>query len=133
MIHRFGYSPAGPGRAGARSAGELLLREGRHPGADRIERGRLEAGKSPAEARRATVLGRPFEHNQSPETEKAKGRSPWLVMDLVFRAPSTAQIAWALEDDEHRVVLELCQGRRHVGGWHGWIFGLITLEGGSSW
>ncbi|MFJ6785217.1 MobF family relaxase [Streptomyces yangpuensis] len=88
---------------------ELLLGEGRHPGADRIERERLEAGDTPAKARRATVLGRPIEHNQSPETEKAKERTPWLAMDLVFRPPSTVHIAWALGDDETRRVLELCQ------------------------
>ncbi|MDX2855178.1 MobF family relaxase [Streptomyces scabiei] len=88
---------------------ELLLGEGRHPDADRIERERLEAGDDPAKARRATVLGRPIEHNRSPKTEKAKERTPWLAMDLVFRAPSTAHIAWALGDDETRLVLELCQ------------------------
>ncbi|MFZ4176696.1 MobF family relaxase [Streptomyces griseoincarnatus] len=88
---------------------ELLLGEGRHPDADRIERELLAQGESPARARRATVLGRPIEHNQSPETEKAKERTPWLAMDLVFRPPSTAHIAWALGDDETRLVLELCQ------------------------
>ncbi|MGW5098157.1 MobF family relaxase [Streptomyces nodosus] len=88
---------------------ELLLGEGRHPDADRIERERLEAGDDPATARRATVLGRPIEHNRSPKTEKAKERTPWLAMDLVFRAPSTAHIAWALGDDETRLALELCQ------------------------
>ncbi|MFF7975887.1 MobF family relaxase [Streptomyces sp. NPDC007905] len=88
---------------------ELLLGEGRHPDADRIERERLEAGDDPATARRATVLGRPIEHNRSPKTEKAKERTPWLAMDLVFRAPSTAHIAWALGDDETRTLLELCQ------------------------
>ncbi|MET9734550.1 MobF family relaxase [Streptomyces sp. NPDC006458] len=88
---------------------ELLLGEGRHPDADRIERERLEAGDDPAKARRATVLGRPIEHNRSPKTEKAKERTPWLAMDLVFRPPSTAHIAWALGDDKTRLVLELCQ------------------------
>ncbi|MGJ5899240.1 MobF family relaxase [Streptomyces niveiscabiei] len=88
---------------------ELLLGEGRHPDADRIERELLAQGRSPAKARRATVLGRPIEHNKSPKTEKAKERTPWLAMDLVFRAPSTAHIAWALGDDETRTVLELCQ------------------------
>ncbi|MEU3774209.1 MobF family relaxase [Streptomyces sp. NPDC032472] len=88
---------------------ELLLGEGRHPGADRIEHERLAAGDDPARARRATVLGRPIEHNQSPKTEKAKERKPWLAMDLVFRPPSTAHIAWALGDYETRLVLELCQ------------------------
>ncbi|WP_026179404.1 MobF family relaxase [Streptomyces hokutonensis] len=88
---------------------ELLLGEGRHPDADRIERELLDAGRSPAKARRATVLGRPIEHNKSPRTENAKERSPWLAMDLTFRAPSTVQIAWALLDDRIRRVLELCQ------------------------
>ncbi|MFS0696723.1 MobF family relaxase [Streptomyces nitrosporeus] len=88
---------------------ELLLGEGRHPDADRIERELLAQGKTPEQARRATVLGRPIEHNASPETEKAKERTPWLGMDLVFRAPSTAHIAWALTDDETRLVLESCQ------------------------
>ncbi|MES4886215.1 MobF family relaxase [Streptomyces sp. NPDC000349] len=88
---------------------ELLLGEGRHPDADRIERELLAQGKSPAQARRATVLGRPIEHNRSPETDKAKERTPWLGFDLTFRAPSTAHIAWALGDDKTRSVLELCQ------------------------
>lgn len=88
---------------------ELLLGESRHPDADRIERAHMAQGKSPAKARRATVLGRPIEHNHSPKTEKAKERKPWLAMDLVFRAPSTAHIAWALGDYETRMVLELCQ------------------------
>ncbi|MEU9158125.1 MobF family relaxase [Streptomyces sp. NPDC048417] len=98
---------------------ELLLGEGRHPDADRIEREHLQGGKSPAKARRATVLGRPIEHNKSPKTEKAKERSPWLAMDLTFRAPSTVHIAWALLDDVIRSVLELCQdiARDKALGW----------------
>ncbi|MEU3953590.1 MobF family relaxase [Streptomyces achromogenes] len=88
---------------------ELLLGEGRHPDADRIERELLAQGKSPAQARRATVLGRPIEHNRSPKTDKAKERTPWLAVDLVLRPPPTAHLAWALMDDEHRRVLELCQ------------------------
>ncbi|WP_406841787.1 hypothetical protein ACICHK_43010 (plasmid) [Streptomyces sp. AHU1] len=72
---------------------ELLLREGRHPDADRIERERLEAGDDPATGRRATVLGRPIEHNHSPKTEKAKERTSWLAVDSVFRTPPTAHIA----------------------------------------
>ncbi|WP_052868735.1 hypothetical protein [Streptomyces niger] len=52
-----------------------------------IERERLKEGKSPAQAWRATVLGRPIEHNKPKRTEAAKERSPWLAMDLVFRAP----------------------------------------------
>lgn len=88
---------------------ELLLGEGRHPTADRIEREFLAQGKTPAQARRATVRGRPIEHNRSAKTEKAKKRTPWLGRDLTFRPPPTAHIAWALMDDEHRVVLESCQ------------------------
>ncbi|MFI2913915.1 MobF family relaxase [Streptomyces sp. PDY-4] len=88
---------------------ELLLGEGRHPDADRIERELLAQGKSPVQARRATVLGRPIEHNRSPETDKAKERTPWLGFDLTFRPPPTAHIAFALGDDETRLVLKLCQ------------------------
>lgn len=88
---------------------ELLLGEGRHPDADRIEGERLQAGDDAAKARRASVLGRPIEHNRSPKTEKAKERKPWLGMDLVFRPPSTAHIAWALTDGGTRLVLEACQ------------------------
>ncbi|MFH9090466.1 MobF family relaxase [Streptomyces sp. NPDC017673] len=88
---------------------ELLLGEGRHPDADRIERELLAQGKSPARARRATVLGRPIEHNRSPKTDKAKERIPWLGMHLVFRPPPTAHVAWALADYETRRMLELCQ------------------------
>nr|WP_234313313.1 MULTISPECIES: MobF family relaxase [Streptomyces] len=89
---------------------ELLLGEGRHPDADRIERELLAQGESPARARRATVLGRPIEHNRSAKTDKAKERTPWLAFDLVFRPPPTAHIAWALTDETHRQVLELCDG-----------------------
>jgi hypothetical protein len=60
-------------------------------------------------ARRVTVLRRPIEHNQSQRTESAPETSPWLAMDLVFRAPLTTQIAWVLGDEETRRVLELCQ------------------------
>ncbi|MEU7649206.1 MobF family relaxase [Streptomyces huasconensis] len=88
---------------------ELLLGEGRHPDADRIESKLLAQGRSPARAWRATVLGRPIEHNRSPETDEAKERIPWLGMHLVFRPPPTAHIAWALMGHEIRLVLELCQ------------------------
>ncbi|MFJ7201834.1 hypothetical protein ACIQV4_41280, partial [Streptomyces sp. NPDC098926] len=78
----------------------------RLPVDDRIERERLQAGDDPAKARRASVLGRPIEHNRSAKTEKANERFPWLGMDLVFRPPPTAHIAWALMGDEERRVLE---------------------------
>ncbi|WP_327241311.1 hypothetical protein [Streptomyces sp. NBC_01320] len=64
-------------------------------------------------ARRATVLGRPIEHIKGPHIE-----SPWLAMDLVYRAPSTAQAAWALLDDASRRVLELCQDIARDAGPH---------------
>ncbi|MGW1596816.1 relaxase domain-containing protein [Streptomyces sp. NPDC002343] len=65
--------------------------------------------RSPAQARRTTVLGWPTGHNRSPKTDKAKQRTPWLCFDLVFRPPPTAHLAWALKDDRHRRVLERCQ------------------------
>lgn len=109
---------------------EPLLGEGRHPDSDRIERELLAEGESPGQARRATVLGRPIEHNQSPETEKAKERTPWLAMDLVFRAPPTAHIAWAFGDDETRDARRgacLCTGWRLAwcvaGSLRGWVGG----------
>ncbi|MGW1958563.1 relaxase domain-containing protein [Streptomyces sp. NPDC001920] len=74
---------------------ELLLGEGRHPDADRIEGEGLEAGDDPATARRATVLGRPIEHNRSPKTYKAKERTPWLALDLTFPVDGTHRVgAW---------------------------------------
>ncbi|MFJ9552036.1 hypothetical protein ACIRPF_38595, partial [Streptomyces erythrochromogenes] len=65
----------------------------RHPTRPTFVDNALEAGDTLAKARRATVLGRPIEHNQSPETDKAKERTPWLAMDLVFRPSSTVHIA----------------------------------------
>ncbi|MFJ5064594.1 MobF family relaxase [Streptomyces nigra] len=111
---------------------ELLLGEGRHPDADRIERELLAQGKSPAQARRATVLGRPIEHNRSPKTDKAKERTPWLGLDLVFRPPPTAHIAWALGDDKTRLVLELCQNiaRDKTLAWLGDEVAEIRWKGG---
>lgn len=98
-----------PGHAVTERQVELLLGEGRHPDADRIERELQAQGRSPACARRATVLGRPIEHNHSPKTDKAKQRVPWLGMHWTFRPPPAAHIAWALGDDETRQALELCQ------------------------
>ncbi|MEV0982439.1 MobF family relaxase [Streptomyces sp. NPDC049915] len=111
---------------------ELLLGEGRHPDADRIERELLAQGKSPEQARRATVLGRPIEHNRSPKTDKAKERTPWLGFDLTFRPPPTAHIAWALMDDQHRRVLELCQdiARDKTLAWLGDAVAEIRWKGG---
>ncbi|MGW1194054.1 relaxase domain-containing protein [Streptomyces sp. NPDC002559] len=46
-------------------------------------------------------------------TQGSAGQSqeahPWLAFDLTFRPPPTAHLAWALMDDSHRRVLELCQ------------------------
>ncbi|MEW2527570.1 relaxase domain-containing protein [Streptomyces sp. NPDC047071] len=106
---------------GERAAGRAPAGGGRHPDADRVERELLAAGESPERAWRATVPGRPIEHNRSPRTEKAKERTPWLAMDLTFRAPSTAQIAWALLDDARGKALAMledavAQIRRGSGG-----------------
>ncbi|MFH9090770.1 MobF family relaxase [Streptomyces sp. NPDC017673] len=111
---------------------ELLLGEGRYPDADRIERALLAQGKSPAQARRATVLGRPIEHNRSPKTDKAKERTPWLGFDLTFRPPPTAHLAWALMDDKHRRVLELCHdiAEDKTLGWLGESVAEIRWRGG---
>jgi conjugative relaxase-like TrwC/TraI family protein len=111
---------------------ELLLGEGRHPDADRIERELLAEGKSPEQARRATVLGRPIEHNRSPKTDKAKERTPWLGFDMVFRPPPTAHIAFALGDDKTRLVLELCQdiARDKTLAWLGDEVAEIRWKGG---
>lgn len=78
------------------------------------------------------MLGRPIEHNRSPKTDKAKERTPWLGMDLTFRPPPTAHIAWALMDDEHRRVLELCQdiSRDKTLEWLGETVAEIRWEGG---
>lgn len=111
---------------------ELLLAEGRHPDADRIERERLEAGDDPAKARRATVLGRPIEHNQLPKTEKAKERSPWLAMDLVFRAPSTAQIAWALWMTSAAWCWSCVRTSPGTRRWRGWRTRLHRSAGGET-
>ncbi|MET9671415.1 relaxase domain-containing protein [Streptomyces sp. NPDC006475] len=99
---------------------ELLLGEGRHPDADRIERELLAAGESPARARRATVLCRPIEHNQSPETEKGKERTPWLAMDLTFRAPSAAQIAWACSMRSSAWCWSCARTSPGIRRWRGW-------------
>ncbi|MFF8909663.1 hypothetical protein [Streptomyces olivaceoviridis] len=48
------------------------------------------------------MLGRPIEHNRSPQTDKVKERTPWLGFDLVFRPSATAHLAWDLMDDNHR-------------------------------
>ncbi|WP_189135310.1 MobF family relaxase [Wenjunlia tyrosinilytica] len=97
-----GRGPAALGLASGETVterqAELLLGEGRHPDADRIERELQAAGADPAAVRRATVLARPIEHIDSPV----------LAVDLVFRAPPTAHALWALADDATRRVLEEC-------------------------
>lgn len=85
-----GLSAVGP-RAGD-AVTELLLGEGRRPDTDRIESELLAEGRNPARARRATVLGRPIEHNQAPKIDKAKERTPWLAFDMMFRPPPTAHM-----------------------------------------
>lgn len=70
---------------------EPLRGEGRDPDADRIEREHVAQGRSPAQARRATVLGRPIDHNRSPKTEKAKQRLPCQAADQT-RPPKRTEL-----------------------------------------
>jgi hypothetical protein len=90
---------------------ELLLGEGRHPEADRIERELLAQGKSPEQARRATVLGRPIEHNRSPKTDKAEECTLHTLAGLRPHVPAPADGPPRVGADGRRAppVLELCQ------------------------
>ncbi|TXR94523.1 hypothetical protein EAO73_35135 [Streptomyces sp. col6] len=84
---------------------ELLFGEGRHPDADRIERGLLDDGVDAATARRLTVLGQPIE-----ETE-ARKQTPLLGVDFTFRPQASLVVLWALGDDHTRRVIERAHER----------------------
>ncbi|GAB2899630.1 hypothetical protein GCM10027074_77800 [Streptomyces deserti] len=84
---------------------ELVFGMGWHPDADRIERERLDAGDTLAEARLATVLGQPVE-----EIEKREQTSLFAV-DFVFRASASLIVLWALGDDHTRRVIERAHER----------------------
>ncbi|MFJ2918396.1 relaxase domain-containing protein [Streptomyces sp. NPDC087307] len=58
---------------------ELLFGQGRHPDADRIERGLLDDGAAQATARLTTVLGQPIEEIE------ARKQTPLLALDFTFR------------------------------------------------
>ncbi|GAB3106901.1 hypothetical protein GCM10027160_03010 [Streptomyces calidiresistens] len=84
---------------------ELLYGRGRHPDAGRIEHELPEAGADPAEARRATALGRPIEE------VSRRGVPPLLALDLVFRPQASLTVLWALGDDHVREVIEAAHER----------------------
>jgi hypothetical protein len=71
---------------------ELLVGEGRHPDADRIQAEREAAGDSPGKAKRATFLGRPpAKPKPTPKLEKRSRRrrtSPsWRGITCSGRSP----------------------------------------------
>ncbi|MFB8085921.1 relaxase domain-containing protein [Streptomyces sp. NPDC055992] len=84
---------------------ELLFGEGRHPDADRIERGLLDDGVDAATARGLTVLGEPIE-----EIERGK-QIPLRGMDFTFRPQASLVVLWALGDDHTRPVIERAHER----------------------
>jgi conjugative relaxase-like TrwC/TraI family protein len=84
---------------------ELLFGEGRHPDADRIERGLLDDGVDAATARRLTVLGQPIEEIE------ARRQTPLLGMDFTFRPQASLVVLWALGDATVRRVIERAHER----------------------
>ncbi|MFA0845533.1 MobF family relaxase [Streptomyces rochei] len=84
---------------------ELLFGEGRHPDADRIERGLLDDGVDAATARRLTVLGQPIEEIE------ARKQTPLLGMDFTFRPQASLVVLWALGDATVRWVIERAHER----------------------
>ncbi|MFH8371378.1 MobF family relaxase [Streptomyces sp. NPDC018031] len=84
---------------------ELLFGEGRHPDADRIERGLLDDGVDAATARRLTVLGQPIEEIE------ARKQTPLLGMDFTFRPQASLVVLWALGDAATRRIIERAHER----------------------
>jgi conjugative relaxase-like TrwC/TraI family protein len=84
---------------------ELLFGEGRHPDADRIERGLLDDGVDAATARRLTVLGQPIEEIE------ARKQTPLLGMDFTFRPQASLIVLWALGDAKTRRIIERAHER----------------------
>ncbi|MEU9189456.1 MobF family relaxase [Streptomyces sp. NPDC048484] len=84
---------------------ELLFGQGRHPDADRIERGLLDDGADPATARLATVLGQPIEEIE------ARKQTPLLALDFTFRPQASLIVLWALGDKKTRRVIERAHER----------------------
>ncbi|MEU2826735.1 relaxase domain-containing protein [Streptomyces bacillaris] len=79
---------------------ELLFGQGRHPDADRIERGLLSDGADPATARLATVLRQPIEEIE------ARRQIPLLALDFSYRPQASLIVLWALGDAHTRQVIE---------------------------
>lgn len=84
---------------------ELLFGEGRHPDADRIERGLPDDGADAAAARRLTALGQPVEQIE------ARGQTPVLGIDFTFRPQASLVVLWALGDTATRRVIERAHER----------------------
>uniref|UniRef100_UPI003F498997 MobF family relaxase n=1 Tax=Streptomyces achromogenes TaxID=67255 RepID=UPI003F498997 len=84
---------------------ELVFGQGRHPDADRIERGLLDDGADPATARRETVLGQPIEEIE------ARKQTPLLALDFTFRPQASLIVLWALGDNKTRRVIERAHER----------------------
>ncbi|MFE5689249.1 MobF family relaxase [Streptomyces sp. NPDC056512] len=84
---------------------ELVFGQGRHPDADRIERGLLDDGVDPATARLATVLGQPIEEIE------ARKQIPLLALDFTFRPQASLIVLWALGDDHTQQVIERAHER----------------------
>ncbi|MFF1270515.1 MobF family relaxase [Streptomyces anulatus] len=84
---------------------ELLFGQGRHPDADRIERGLLDDGADPATARLATVLGQPIEEIE------ARKQTPLLALDFSYRPQASLIVLWALGDAHTRRVIERAHER----------------------
>ncbi|MFF2523529.1 MobF family relaxase [Streptomyces liangshanensis] len=77
----------------------LLFGQGRHPDADRIERGLLDDGADAASVRRATVLGQPIEEIE------ARKQTPLLALDFTFRPQASLIVLWALGDAHSRRII----------------------------
>ncbi|WP_184567519.1 MobF family relaxase, partial [Streptomyces paradoxus] len=84
---------------------KLVFGQGRHPDADRIERGLLDDGADPATARLATVLGQPIEEIE------ARKQTPLLALDFTFRPQASLIVLWALGDTRTRRVIERAHER----------------------
>ncbi|MEU3550646.1 MobF family relaxase [Streptomyces longwoodensis] len=84
---------------------ELVFGQGRHPDADRIERGLLDDGADPATARLATVLGQPIEEIE------ARKQKPLLALDFTFRPQASLIVLWALGDARTRRIIERAHER----------------------
>lgn len=93
---------------------ELLFGQGRHPDADRIERGLLDDGADPATARRVTVLGQPIEEIE------ARKQTPLLALDFSYRPQASLIVLWALGDAHTRRVIERAHERAVAKALH-WI------------